>query len=304
MSADPQNSLRPGALAGLTLGAIGVVYGDIGTSPLYALKEVFAHGRVPLTPENILGILSLVFWTLTVVVTLKYVTLILRADNNGEGGLIAMLALASQAVKHRPVLRARLLLVGIFGTAIFFGDGVITPAVSVLGAVEGLEVAAPGLHRFVVPVTLVVLTLLFAAQRFGTAVVGRLFGPVTLVWFGVLAVLGGDAHPAQPGRAGGAAAHACAGLHAGAPRHRLRGAGCGRAVRHRGRSAVCRPGPLRQASHPAGLVCGGHAGAVAELLRPGCDAAAAPGKRAQPVLRDGAVSGRCSRSSGWPRWRR
>ena len=178
------------ALATLTLAALGVVYGDIGTSPLYALKEVFAHDRVPLNPENILGILSLAFWSLTVVVSLKYVALILRADNNGEGGLIAMLALASQAVKDRPVLRSRLLLLGIFGTAIFFGDGVITPAISVLSAVEGLEVAAPGLNRFVVPLTLVILTVLFAAQRFGTAVVGRLFGPITLLWFAVLAVLG------------------------------------------------------------------------------------------------------------------
>ncbi len=180
-----------GALAALTIAAIGVVYGDIGTSPLYALKEVFAHGRVPLTPGNIQGILSLVFWTLTVVVSIKYVVLILRADNHGEGGLIAMLALASVAVKDKPVLRRRLLLLGIFGTAIFFGDGVITPAVSVLGAVEGLEVAAPGLHRFVVPISLVVLTALFVTQRFGTAVVGRLFGPVTLLWFAVLSVLGG-----------------------------------------------------------------------------------------------------------------
>ncbi len=186
----PTQAHSPGALAALTLAAVGVVYGDIGTSPLYALKEVFAHGRVPLSPENILGILSLVFWTLTVVVSLKYVVLILRADNNGEGGLIAMLALASQAVKHKPVLRRRLLILGIFGTAIFFGDGVITPAISVLSAVEGLEVAAPALHRWVVPVTLVVITLLFAAQRFGTAVVGRLFGPITLVWFAVLALLG------------------------------------------------------------------------------------------------------------------
>ncbi len=186
----PSRPAAPGALFALTLSAVGVVYGDIGTSPLYALKEVFAHGRVPLTPDNILGVLSLVFWTLTVVVLLKYVTLILRADNNGEGGLIAMLALASQAVKDRPVLRARLLILGIFGTAIFFGDGVITPAISVLSAVEGLEIAAPGLHRYVVPLTLVVLTALFAAQRFGTAVVGRWFGPITLVWFVVLAVLG------------------------------------------------------------------------------------------------------------------
>ena len=181
---------RARELAPLTLAALGVVYGDIGTSPLYALKEVFAEGRVPLSPDNVLGILSLVFWTLTVVVSLKYVTLILRADNHGEGGLIAMLALASQAVKDRPALRARLLLVGIFGTAIFFGDGVITPAVSVLSAVEGLEVAAPGLHAFIVPVSLAVLTALFAAQRFGTAVVGRFFGPVMLLWFSVLSLLG------------------------------------------------------------------------------------------------------------------
>ncbi|MDP1650927.1 MAG: potassium transporter Kup [Rubrivivax sp.] len=189
MSAAPSHR-TPGALAALTLAAVGVVYGDIGTSPLYALKEVFAQGRVPLTPENIVGILSLVFWTLTIIVSIKYVVLILRADNNGEGGLIAMLALASQAVKHRPQLRSRLLLLGIFGTAIFFGDGVITPAISVLSAVEGLEVAAPALHRWVVPLTLAVLTALFAAQRFGTAVVGRLFGPVTLTWFVVLALLG------------------------------------------------------------------------------------------------------------------
>jgi KUP system potassium uptake protein len=189
MSTD-HSSRTSGAVAALTLAAIGVVYGDIGTSPLYALKEVFAHGRVPLSAENILGILSLVFWTLTVVVSFKYVVLILRADNNGEGGLIAMLALASQAVKHRPRLRRGLLLVGIFGTAIFFGDGVITPAVSVLGAMEGLEVAAPGLHRFIVPLSLLVLTALFAAQRFGTGGIGRFFGPVTVLWFLVLAVLG------------------------------------------------------------------------------------------------------------------
>jgi KUP system potassium uptake protein len=177
-------------LAALTLGAIGVVYGDIGTSPLYALKEVFGHGRVPLTPENILGILSLVFWTLTVIVSVKYVALILRADNNGEGGLIAMLALASVAVHDRPVLRNRLMLLGVFGTAIFFGDGVITPAISVLSAVEGLEVAAPGLERYVVPVTLVVLTLLFMVQRHGTAHVGKYFGPITVLWFLVMAFLG------------------------------------------------------------------------------------------------------------------
>ena len=178
------------SLVALTLGAIGVVYGDIGTSPLYALKEVFANGHVPLTERNIYGVLSLVFWTLTVIVSIKYVLLILRADNNGEGGLIAMLALASQAVKDKPKLRRRLLFVGIFGTAIFFGDGVITPAISVLSAVEGLKVAAPGLHTYVVPITLVVLAGLFMFQRHGTERVGSLFGPVMLVWFVVIAVLG------------------------------------------------------------------------------------------------------------------
>jgi KUP system potassium uptake protein len=177
-------------MAALTLGAIGVVYGDIGTSPLYALKEVFAHGHVPLSPENILGILSMIFWTLTVVVSLKYVTLILRADNNGEGGLIAMLALAAMAVKDKPTLRARLLAVGIFGTAIFFGDGVITPAISVLSAVEGAEVAAPGMARYVVPITVIVLTALFMVQKKGTGGIGKAFGPITAVWFAVLAGLG------------------------------------------------------------------------------------------------------------------
>ncbi len=187
---DPHSPKSTKALAGLTLGAVGVVYGDIGTSVLYALKEVFAHGRVPVTPENILGILSLVFWTLTVIVSLKYVVLILRADNNGEGGLIAMLALASRAVKDKPPLRRRLLVLGIFGTAIFFGDGVITPAISVLSAVEGLDVAAPGLGDYVIPVTLVVLTALFAAQRFGTGGIGKFFGPITVLWFIVIALLG------------------------------------------------------------------------------------------------------------------
>ena len=177
-------------VAALTLGALGVVYGDIGTSPLYALKEVFHAGHVAPTAFNILGVLSLIFWTMTVIVSLKYVLLVLRADNNGEGGLIAMLALATSAVAARPALRSRLLALGVFGTAIFYGDGVITPAISVLSAVEGLEVAAPALHEFVVPITLVVLTGLFAVQRFGTGGIGRAFGPITLVWFVTLIALG------------------------------------------------------------------------------------------------------------------
>ena len=180
----------PAALAALTLGALGVVYGDIGTSPLYALKEVFHGGHVAATDANILGVLSLIFWTMTIIVSVKYVLLILRADNNGEGGLIAMLALATTAVKDQPRLRSVLMTVGLFGTAIFYGDGVITPAISVLSAVEGLGVAAPALKGAVIPITLLVLTGLFSVQRFGTGGIGRFFGPITLVWFVVLVALG------------------------------------------------------------------------------------------------------------------
>ena len=174
----------------LTVGAIGVVYGDIGTSVLYAMKEVFGSGHVPFTPDNVYGILSIFFWTLTVIVSLKYVTLVLRADNNGEGGLIAMLALASTAVQDKPRLRRVLLLVGIFGTSLFYGDGVITPAISVLSAVEGLEVISPTFTKAVIPTTLVILFGLFALQKHGTAGIGKFFGPITIVWFAVLAILG------------------------------------------------------------------------------------------------------------------
>ena len=178
------------SLAALTLGAIGVVYGDIGTSVLYAVKEVFGSGHVPFTIGNVYGILSIFFWTLTVIVSIKYVVLVLRADNNGEGGLVAMLALASQAVKDKPRLRGTLLAVGIFGTSLFYGDGVITPAISVLSAVEGLEVVSPAFATYVIPLTLLVLSCLFAVQKRGTAGIGKFFGPITLVWFGVIAVLG------------------------------------------------------------------------------------------------------------------
>ena len=177
-------------MAGLTLGALGVVYGDIGTSPLYALKEVFHGGHVATTSDNILGVLSLIFWTMTIIVSLKYVLLILRADNNGEGGLIAMLALATNAVNDKPPLRRALMLVGLFGTAIFYGDAVITPAMTVLGAVEGIDVYAPRFHDAILPLTLIVLAGLFAVQRLGTTGIGKAFGPVMLVWFITLAVLG------------------------------------------------------------------------------------------------------------------
>jgi KUP system potassium uptake protein len=178
------------SLAALTLSAIGVVYGDIGTSVLYAMKEVFGSGHVPFTPDNIYGILSIFFWTLTVIVSIKYVVLVLRADNHGEGGLVAMLALASQAVKDKPELRKVLLMVGIFGTCLFYGDGVITPAISVLGAMEGLEIISPTFKQYVVPLTLAILFCLFLVQKKGTAGIGKFFGPITSVWFAVLALLG------------------------------------------------------------------------------------------------------------------
>ena len=178
------------SLPALTLGAIGVVYGDIGTSVLYSVKEVFGSGHVPFTPENVYGILSIFVWTLTVIVSIKYVLLVLRADNNGEGGLVAMLALASQSVKDKPELRKVLLLLGIFGTCLFYGDGVITPAISVLSAVEGMEIVSPHFRKYVIPITLVILFLLFVVQKRGTAGIGKFFGPITLLWFLVLGVLG------------------------------------------------------------------------------------------------------------------
>jgi KUP system potassium uptake protein len=183
-------SSQKSSLTALTLGAIGVVYGDIGTSVLYAVKEVFSHGHVAVTPDNVYGLMSIFFWTMTVIVSIKYVALVLRADNNGEGGLIAMLALASNAVKDKPKLRRFLLIIGIFGTSLFYGDGVITPAISVLSAVEGLEVLSPAFAKGVIPITLIILFALFAVQKKGTAGIGKFFGPITLVWFLAIALLG------------------------------------------------------------------------------------------------------------------
>ncbi|MDR3395240.1 MAG: potassium transporter Kup [Parasulfuritortus sp.] len=178
------------SFAALTLGAIGVVYGDIGTSVLYAFQTVFTTGHVALTHDNIYGILSMFFWTLTIIVSIKYVVLVLRADNNGEGGTASMLALASNAVANRPKLRRRLLVIGMFGAALFYGDGVITPAISVLSAVEGLEVVSPAFKEYVIPLTLGILFLLFVVQKRGTTHIGRFFGPIMLVWLAVIGLLG------------------------------------------------------------------------------------------------------------------
>ena len=178
-------------LAVLTLGAMGVVYGDIGTSPLYTMKEIFNPvSGVALDANHLIGAVSVIFWGLMMVVTLKYVLLILRADNRGEGGIMALTALAAHAGGKNPRRRTVLLLTGVFGAALFYGDSVITPAISVLSAVEGLEVVTPLLKPYVLPISITVLIGLFAMQRFGTALVGRLFGPIIMIWFAVLAVSG------------------------------------------------------------------------------------------------------------------
>ncbi len=188
--AGPAHARRQG-FAALTLGAIGVVYGDIGTSPLYTVKEVFAPSNgIGLDAHNLVGGVSVILWALMLVVTLKYVILVLRADNRGEGGGLALTALAASAVRARPRLRSALLLLGMLGATLFYGDSVITPAISVLGAMEGLEVMAPQLEPFVVPVSIVILVALFLFQRFGTAFVGRFFGPVIVIWFVALSVTG------------------------------------------------------------------------------------------------------------------
>jgi len=187
----PANAHEPSAsMSALMLGAIGVVYGDLGTSPLYTMKEIFNGSHaVQATPENVLGILSLIFWSLILVISIKYVLFVMRANNHGEGGIMALMALA---LRHRNQQRQRNIIIalGLFGTALFYGDGIITPAISVLSAVEGLQVAAPGLQAYVLPVTIVVLIALFMFQSYGTDTVGLLFGPIMLIWFGTLGLLG------------------------------------------------------------------------------------------------------------------
>ena len=177
-------------VAVLTLGALGVVFGDIGTSPLYAMQTVFADSRVPLTPAGVYGVISLVFWAVTIVVSLKYLTFVMRASNEGEGGIMALIALIQRLAARGRLQAGALIVLGVFGAALFYGDGMITPAISVLSAVEGLEVVAPSLELLIVPITLAILAVLFAIQRFGTGAVGRFFGPVVGLWFAALGIAG------------------------------------------------------------------------------------------------------------------
>lgn len=175
----------------LLLGAIGVVYGDIGTSPLYALKETFAgHHPLPVIEANVLGVLSVMFWTIMLLVSLKYVVIIMRADNRGEGGSLALLALVSELTAKRPDIKWFITVLGVFAAALFYGDSMITPAISVLSAVEGLNVVAPQLNNYVLPVTVIVLTILFMVQKRGTSAISMAFGPIMVFWFVVLGLLG------------------------------------------------------------------------------------------------------------------
>ncbi len=179
-------------MAVLALGALGVVFGDIGTSPLYALQSVFSadHGAVKPDPADVHGVISLVFWSITLIVSIEFVLLIMRADNDGEGGILALIALVETAKLRRPGAKALLIALGMFGVALFYGDGMITPAISVLSAVEGVKVAVPSLHSLVLPIAIAVLACLFAVQRFGTQAVARVFGPVMVLWFGAIAAAG------------------------------------------------------------------------------------------------------------------
>src|SRR5947207_7647552 len=180
-------------LAILCLGALGVVYGDIGTSPLYALKECFyGPHAIPPSRENVLGVLSLIFWSLVLIVSIKYLSLVLRADNHGEGGILALMALAfpERDSRARSRIRSLWVLLGVFGAALLYGDGMITPAISVLSAVEGLNVATSSFEPVVIPITVLVLTGLFAFQHSGTGSVGKIFGPVMLLWFFTIGLLG------------------------------------------------------------------------------------------------------------------
>ena len=191
LKSTPIKSTHSKSLAALTLGAIGVVYGDIGTSPLYTIQTIFsASTGIALTQANIIGAISAVFWALMLVVTLKYVTLVLRADNRGEGGIMALLALAVSTAKATPARQKMLLALGVFGAALFYGDSILTPAISVLSAIEGMQLIAPNLSQFVIPISIAILIALFMFQQYGTNTVGKFFGPIVILWFAVLGAVG------------------------------------------------------------------------------------------------------------------
>ena len=262
-------AVRGGTIA-ITVGALGVVFGDIGTSPLYAFRESLAGEHdLAVSEANVLGVLSLMFWSLIIVITIKYLLIVMRADNNGEGGILALGALVTGGGRRNRVL----VLLALFGTALLYGDGMITPAISVLSAVEGVEVAAPSVDHFVVPIVVIILVALFAVQRHGTETIGRFFGPVMLVWFSVLTVLGLRELVTEP-----RVLKALNPILCGAVLHRQRwtwlpGARVGLPRRHRRRGAVRRHGSLRAPTNPTRLVPAGVAGVGRQLSRTGCPTA-------------------------------
>ena len=291
-----------GRIAPLAVAALGVVFGDIGTSPLYAISACFTGPNIEPTAEHISGVLSLVFWSLVLVILLKYVAVVLNADNKGEGGVLALTALVVGTERASP--RKKLYgMLGILGAALFFADGAITPAISVLSAVEGVQIAAPLAHVPVLPITILVLIGLFLIQRHGTGSVGRVFGPVMLIWFAVLAVLGLRWIVLEPRV-----------LFAIDPSNAIRLlmqhqvgalavlAGVFLTVDRR-RSPLCRHGSLRQDADPPRLDLHRDARLGTQLFRPGRDAHAASREHQQSILLDGPPPGPCGRSSSWRRQR-
>ena len=288
--------------AALMLGSIGVVYGDIGTSPLYALREavVAASAGGAVTTQAVLGVVSLILWALIIVVTLKYVLILLRADNHGEGGTLALMALAQRGVSRGA---ATIVLLGIISGALFYGDAVITPALSVLSAIEGIKLVTAALDPYVVPLTVVILLVLFAAQSRGTARVAAFFGPVMCVWFAIIAIAAISPIMRHPEVLLALNPLLRRLVHAASRHHRLRHAGRGVSRRHRRRGALCRPRAFRQTADPDRLALHRAAVAGAELSGPG----RARHRRSQggrePVLPD--VSGLGADPDGrlWPRRR-
>ena len=241
---------HPGRLLPLAFGALGIVYGDIGTSPLYAFRESFEHADLAVSQANAYGVASVVFWALIVIISIKYLLLVMRADNHGEGGILALTALL-MPTRGLPVGTKRVIIaLGVFGTALLYGDGLITPAISVLSAVEGFEVATTAFESWVIPVSVAILIVLFAVQRRGTETISRVFGPVMVVWFVVLGVLGLRPDHRQHRRAAGRLAD----LRRRAVRQRagqgVPGARFDLPRRHRRRGPVRRHGPLRSSTHP------------------------------------------------------